>query len=93
VAADTGDLRDLNLTLWQPKGASEVQVSLALTLGGTTSGIATVKGAPIKGSGSGRAEAKGAGGALLVEGKDAAGARVRATVTCERWTEPVAEGG
>jgi hypothetical protein len=30
---------------------------------------------------------------MRVEGKAADGASVRLTVDCERWTEPVAEGG
>ena len=95
VAAESGDLRDLNLTLWQPKGAAELQVSLGLTIDQASLEIATVtgKGASLKGSGTGQAVAKGGGGSLQVEGKDAGGAAVRVTVDCERWTEPVAEGG
>jgi hypothetical protein len=93
VAEDSGDLRYLNLTLWQPKGAAALQVSLALRIGDRSSDLATVTGAPTKGSGTGQAAAQGAGGTLRVEGKDAEGAAVRLTVECERWTEPVAEGG
>jgi hypothetical protein len=93
VADDGGDLRYLNLTLWQPKGASAIQVSMALQVGDRSSEIATVAGAPTKGSGTGQASAAGAGGTLRVEGKDAEGSSVHLTVECERWTEPVAEGG
>ena len=93
LAPESGDLRYLSLTLWQPKGAAGLQVSLGLTIGETTSDIATVKGAPVKGTASGRAVPKGAGGVLEVEGTDAAGVQVRVSVACERWTEPVAEGG
>ena len=93
VADQSGDLRYLNLTLWQPKGVSALQVSLALRIEDHTSDIATVTGAPTKGSGTGQAAASGAGGTLRVEGKDADGAAVRLIVQCERWTEPVAEGG
>ena len=93
VADDAGELRSLNLTLWQPKGSAALQVSLALRLGDRSSDLATVTGAPIKGSATAEAAARGAGGTLRVEGKDAAGAAVRLTVECERWTEPVAEGG
>jgi hypothetical protein len=93
VTAESGDLRYLNLTLWQPRGAAEIQVSLGLTIGARSHDIATVKGADAKGSGTGRVDPKGPGGAMGVDGKAADGARVRLTVDCERWTEPVAEGG
>jgi hypothetical protein len=91
--AGSGDLRYVNLTLWQPKATGEMQVSLGLTAHGVTHEIATVKGADFKGTGTGRVEPIGAGGAMHVEGKDAEGRGVRLTVECGRWTEPVAEGG
>ena len=53
VADESGELRYLNLTLWQPKGAAELQVSLGLTVGDRSYDIATVTGAPAKGSGEG----------------------------------------
>ncbi len=90
---ESGDLRSVNLTLWQPGASGEIQVSLALTTGGRTHEIATVKGADFQGTGSGRVEPSGAGGSMHVEGKDAEGRGVRLTVECSRWTEPVAEGG
>ena len=93
AVSESGELRYLNLTLWQPKGAGQMQVSLALTVGERSHDIATVKGAEVKGSGTGRADPKGAGGSMRVDGKAADGATVRLTVECERWTEPVAEGG
>jgi hypothetical protein len=93
VAAESGDLRYVNLTLWQPKATGEMQVSLGLTAGGRTHEIATVKGADPKGAGSGRVEASGGGGSMHVDGKDADGRSVRLSVECSRWTEPVAEGG
>jgi hypothetical protein len=91
--AESGDLRYVNLTLWQPKATGEMQVSLGLTAGGHTHEIATVKGADPKGSGGGRVEPSGEGGSMHVDGKDADGRSVRLTVECSRWTEPVAEGG
>jgi hypothetical protein len=90
---DAGKFSYLNLTLWQPRSAPSLQVSLGMTGGGQTSEIATVKGAEVRGAGTGRVEPKGEGGALLVEGKDAAGHEVHLTVDCSRFTEPVAEGG
>jgi hypothetical protein len=91
--AGSGELRYVNLTLWQPKATGEIQVSLGLTAAGVTHEIATVKGADPKGTGTGRVEPSGAGGSMHVEGKDAEGRGVRLTVECDRWTEPVAEGG
>jgi hypothetical protein len=90
---EAGKFTYLNLTLWQPKAAAGVQVSLALTGSGETSEIATVKGSQLRGSGTGRIEPKGEGGALIVDGRDANGHTVRLTVDCSRYTEPVAEGG
>jgi hypothetical protein len=91
--AGSGELRHVNLTLWQPKATGEMQVSLGLTAGGVTYEIATVKGAELKGTGTGRVAPSGTGGSMQVEGKDAEGRSVRLTVECDRWTEPVAEGG
>jgi hypothetical protein len=90
---ESGKFTYLNLTLWQPKAAAAVQVSLGLTGAGETSEIATVKGSQLRGSGTGRIQPKGEGGALIVDGRDANGRAVRLTVDCRRFTEPVAEGG
>jgi hypothetical protein len=90
---ESGKFTYLNLTLWQPKAAAAVQVSLGLTGAGATSEIATVKGSQLRGSGTGRIEPKGEGGALIVDGREANGRAVRLTVDCSRFTEPVAEGG
>jgi hypothetical protein len=90
---EPGKLSYLNLTLWRPKAAPAVQVSLGLTGSGETSEIATVKGSPVRGSGAGRIEPKGEGGTLIVDGRDANGRAVHLTVDCSRFTEPVAEGG
>ena len=93
IDTESGDLRYLNLTLWQPKAGGDVQVSLGVTLGETTHQIATVKGADTRGSGTGRVAPKGQGGTLTVEGSDAEGRPVRVVVDCTTFTEPVAEGG
>ena len=93
VQADTGALRYLNLTLWQPRGEAEIQVSLAVTLGEATHRISTVKGGELHGTGRGVIEPGGAGGTLKVDGRDADGQAVALTVQCSRFTAPVAEGG
>src|SRR4051812_6379129 len=76
VGAGSGELHYLNLTLWQPGGVGDLQVSLGLTLGDRTHDIATVKGASLKGSAKARVESKGDGGSLEVDGKSADGGAV-----------------
>lgn len=93
IDTESGDLRYLSLTLWQPRAGGDLQVSLGVTLGETTHQIATVKRADTRGSGTGRVAPKGQGGTLTVEGSDAEGRPVRVTVDCSTFTEPVAEGG
>jgi hypothetical protein len=93
VDAPSGELPYVNLTLWQPKGTRELQVSLGLTVHGHTHRITTVKGAEQHGSARARVEPAGTGGVLRVEGADADGRPVTLSVRCSRFTEPVAEGG
>lgn len=93
VQADTGALRYLNLTLWQPRGETEIQVSLAVTVGESTHRISTVKGGELHGTARGVIEPGGAGGTLKVDGRDPDGRTIALTVQCSRFTEPVAEGG
>jgi hypothetical protein len=92
-ASDTGAFRSLNLTLWQPRGASDVQLALSVTVAGATHSISTVKGGELRGTGRGVIEPGGAGGTLKVDGRDPEGQPVALTVQCSRFTEPVAEGG
>jgi hypothetical protein len=93
VESDTGALRHLNLTLWQPRAQPEVQVSLAATVGQSAYQIATVKGGQLRGTARAVIEPSGQGGTLKVDGRDADGRSVALTVQCSRFTEPVAEGG
>jgi hypothetical protein len=91
---DGGSFPYLNLTLWQPKGSSAFQVSLALTAGKETAEIATVEGGPKQGSATtARVTPTGGGGTFTIEGRDAHGHQTTLTVECSRFTEPVAEGG
>ena len=90
--SDEGGLNHVNLTLWQPKGAGDLQISLSVTTGTAVSQIATVKGADPHGRGQATA-AGDAPGVLRVTGTDGDGRAVRLEVQCSRYTEPVAEGG
>jgi hypothetical protein len=90
--AEDTEIQDLNLTLWQPKTGGD-QFTVALQLGRETHQIATVKGGTLVGSGTATVRSEGAGGTFVVEGKDENGVTLQLTVKCDRFTEPVAEGG
>jgi hypothetical protein len=92
-SAESGDIGDLNLTIWQLKSGGPDQFNLSVRAGSTQSQIATVKGGNIVGAGSAGVRPSGAAGTLTAEGTDAAGRLVRVSITCERFVEPVAEGG
>jgi hypothetical protein len=92
-SAESGDITNLNLTIWQPKSGGPDQFNLSMRTGSTESRIATVKGGDIVGAGSAGVRPDGAAGTLTAEGTDAAGTLVRVSITCERFPEPVAEGG
>jgi hypothetical protein len=68
-------------------------VGLYLQSGEIDHEIATVKGGPLKGSGTASVRPTGKGGILNVSGKDADGHPLDLTVECERFDEVVAEGG
>ncbi|HEU4563448.1 MAG TPA: hypothetical protein VFS05_02320 [Gemmatimonadaceae bacterium] len=91
--AGTGEVAQLGLTVWQPKEGGAAQVNLSLRSGSDSRRIATVKGGEMTGSASVTITSGGAGGRLEVVGRDATGTPLRATVECERFTEPVVEGG
>lgn len=92
-SGSSGDLRSLNLTIWQPAAGGADQANLSLQIGDTDHRIATVTGGEIVGSGTATAVRSGSGGTLTVEGRDANGTAVRVTAECARLDVPVAEGG
>jgi hypothetical protein len=92
-SAESGEITNLNLTIWQPKSGGPDQFNLSMRTGSTESRVATVKGGEIVGAGSAGARPNGSAGTLTAEGTDAAGTPVRVSVTCERFPEPIAEGG
>lgn len=87
------ELQHLNLTVWELKSGGAPQVTLAVLTGSGRHEIATVKGGPLKGSGSATVPPAGAAGTLSVTGKDDGGTQLLLSVSCDRFTEPVAEGG
>ena len=92
LSASRSSMSQLNVTIWQLKKGSEIQVTLTTTLGATTYEIATVKGAPIKGAATARVDRRGAGGTITVDGRTAAGAALRVSVTCPAFTPPEDNG-
>jgi hypothetical protein len=84
--------RHLNLAFWEPVGGAP-EVNLALDIGSGTHELATVQGAPPKGSGTATREVGTSGGTLVVEGTDAGGRSLRVSVRCARFDQLVAEGG
>jgi hypothetical protein len=78
-------IESLTLTVWQFSGGTPDQFNLAMDAGSRSHRIQTVKGGEIVGSGKATH--------FEVDGQDADGTRVRASIDCERVTEAVAEGG
>jgi len=90
---DGSNIQHLNLTVWRPRAGGPDMVGLYLQSGEINHEIATVKGGPLKGSGTAGVRPTGRGGILNVSGKDADGHPLDLTVECERLDEVVAEGG
>jgi hypothetical protein len=90
---DGSNIQHLNLTVWRPRAGGPDMVGLSLQSGEIGHEIATVKGGPLKGSGTASVRPAGQGGILNVSGKDADGHPLELTVECERFDEVVAEGG
>ena len=90
---DGSNIQHLNLTVWRPRAGGPDMVGLYLQSGEINHEIATVKGGPLKGSGTARVRPTGKGGILNVSGKDADGHPLDLSVECERFDEVVAEGG
>jgi hypothetical protein len=93
--AVSGDVRDLNLNLWQLKRGGPAQLTLALTVGDATHEIATLQhpGAPLRGKGTGEVRRHDPAGTLVVDGADSAGTPMHVEVECERFAVPVGQGG
>lgn len=90
---DGSNIQHLNLTVWRPRAGGPDMVGLHLQSGEISHEIATVRGGPLKGSGTAGVRPAGKGGILNVSGRDADGHPLELTVECERFDEVVAEGG
>jgi hypothetical protein len=86
-------IESLTLTVWQFSGGAPDQFSLGLNAGSRSHRIQTVKGGELLGSGRVTVRKGGPGAHFKVDGQDADGTKIRASIDCERVTEAVAEGG
>lgn len=89
----SGELERIHLTLWQFKDAGPSQLGLTLDAGGTSHRISTLQGGKREGEGSATVESAGEGGRIVIQGRDAKGARVQATIECKAFSGIEAEGG
>jgi hypothetical protein len=89
----TGEIKQLNFTLWRPKNGSADQVSVSIDAGATSTRIdVNPRDKPV---GQARVELQpvGSGGRFELRGKDAKGANVNLTITCPTFDAVEAEGG
>jgi hypothetical protein len=90
---DRSDLEHVNVTVWQPKAGGPDQVTLYLTLAGTTHRISTVKGGESLGRATASARRQGTGGTLLVDGATADGTAIHLEFICDEFSEIVDGNG
>ncbi len=89
-------LRNVTLTLWQPKKGAGDMVSLAVSSGGKTHVVNTVKvGADgsVRGSGTATLAPAGKGGTFTINATAADGAKIRGTIKCDAFLAPAPVGG
>jgi hypothetical protein len=90
---DSSDLEHVNVTVWQPKAGGPDQVTLYLTVAGTTHRISTVKGGESLGRATASARRQGTGGTLLVDGTSADGTAIHLEFICDEFSEIVEGNG
>jgi hypothetical protein len=92
-AAQTGSLKQLNLTLWRPKNGGSDQLSLSLEAGSGSHRIETGGNGKNTGEGSVTILPNGPGGRLEISGKESGGKSVQITIDCPAFAGIEAEGG
>jgi hypothetical protein len=92
TARERADLPHVNANLWQLKAGGDPMVNLAVTVGAANYQITTVRGGPIAGAATARAERKGAGGVLTIEGRTADGTALKAVIACSAFHAPEDNG-
>ncbi len=87
-----GRLTRLNATMWQPTAGGAPQILLQAVTTAGRADVATVTRGKIMGTATGRAERKGDGGTLVIEGRTAAGQAIVMAVTCTGFAPPEDNG-
>ncbi len=85
-------IEHLNLTVWRTAEPPD-QLSFAVQTGSADHRIDTVKGRQVVGRGTVTVQPTGDGGRFEIDGEAADGTKIRATIECQRFTEPMPAGG
>ena len=88
----SGGVSRLNATIWQPTSGAAPQILFQAQTGTGLVDVATVLGGTVKGSATARAERKGAGGMLVIDGRTAAGQTVSMAMSCSGFAPPEDNG-
>jgi hypothetical protein len=91
--SDDSEIKQLSLTLWQPKDGSADQVSLSLQAGSRSAQVDVSPRSPPVGTASVKLQPIASGGKLELQGKDAKGTPVYLTISCPTFAAIEAEGG
>jgi hypothetical protein len=85
-------IEHLNLTVWRTAEPPD-QLSFTVQTGSVDHRIDTVKGGQAVGRGTVTVQPTGDGGAFEIDGETADGTKIRATIRCQRFAEPMPAGG
>ncbi len=89
-------LRNVTLTLWQPKQGAGKMVSFAVNAGGKTHVVNTVKvggRGNVQGSGTAALAPAGNGGTFTIDATAADGAKISGTIKCDAFLAPAPVAG
>ena len=88
----TSDPSHVNVTIWQPTKGGTPQVTLSVQLGPNVYALSTVAGGNVSGSATARAEKRGSGGTLNVDGRTASGQPITVSISCSKFLAPEDNG-
>lgn len=88
--------KSLTLTVWHPTSGATDMLSLAVTAGGKSHRVDTVKvgqRGSVEGSGTVKVDTSGQGGVFTINAAAKDGAKISGTIKCDRFTSVEAAGG
>lgn len=88
----TGELSEVHLTLWRFEDGSS-QLRITADADRVSHRISTLEGGKREGDGTATLQTVGAGGRILVQGRDAQGVSLEVTIECKSFQGIEAEGG